>query len=70
MAGWTVHMCVYEHLPWLINIHTAKEEFVIELSRFLKGNQLVFIKCLLRVKSCIMGCEEKFQSSLLLLNNF
>lgn len=44
------------------NTHATNEDFIIKLSRFLKGDQLVFIKCLLPVKPYVMGCEEKFQS--------
>lgn len=44
--------------------HMQRRRNLVNLSRFLKSNvnseQLLFIECLLPVKSCVMGGEERF----------
>lgn len=68
--GW---MCMY--VDWMlafVNQYTHSKEGIelLESSRFLRSNQLVFIERSPPVKPCIIGCEERFQSWLLLCKYF
>lgn len=59
------------HMYWVLAFvdqytHSKDRLELLEASRFLRSNQLVFIERSPPVKPCIIGCEERFQSGLLL----